>query len=66
MKYYFTMKESQDGTKTLVVCADDGINIFYTAPTIVNVFTGDRAVELFNELTDRAKEVANETISSRT
>ena len=56
MKYYFTMKESQDGTKALVVCLDDGINIFCSAPNIVNVFTGDRAVELFNELTDRCKE----------
>lgn len=59
MKYYFIMKESQDGTKTLVVCADDCLSIFGTAPNIVNVFTGDRAVELFNELTDRAKEADN-------
>lgn len=59
MKYYFIMKESQDGTKTLVVCAEDGINIFCSAPNIVNVFTGNEAVELFNKLTDRAKEADN-------
>ena len=56
VKYYFTMKESQDGTKALVVCSDDGINIFCTAPNIVNVFTGDRAVEIFKYLTDSCKE----------
>jgi hypothetical protein len=56
MKYYFVFEKSQEDIPTLIVYRDDGVFMFGASPRVVNVITGERAIQLFNELTEKAKE----------
>lgn len=61
MKYYFIFEKSQEGIPTLIVYRDNGMIMFGASPEVVNIITGERAIQLFNELKERAKEADNET-----
>lgn len=56
MKYYFIFKESQDGTPTLIIYQEDIMAMFGSSPKVIKVFTGEKATQLFNELSEKAKE----------
>lgn len=55
-KYYITFDNSQDDTPVLVVGKENS-GYFLSSPTIdiTNVITGNRAVELWDELTKNEK-----------
>lgn len=54
MKYYFVFEKSQEEIPTLIIYRDDGMSLFGTSPKIVKVFTGEKATQLFNELSENA------------
>lgn len=59
MKYYFVFEKSQEGIPTLIVYRDDGMFMFGSTPTVVNVFTGENAKQLFCKLTEKAMKVGD-------
>lgn len=60
MKYFFQMKEAQDGTPTLIVSLEEGSLMFGTHTKVVNVFIGKEAEDLYNKLLKRAEEAKND------
>ena len=62
MNYHFVFEKSNEDIPTLLVYRDDGMYMFGTTTyMIVKVITGERAIQLFNELTGKTKEADNDS-----
>ena len=53
MNYYFIFDNSQEDIPTLIVYRDDRTYFGCNSLTIINIFSGDTAKELFNKLTQK-------------
>lgn len=55
-EYYFALRKSQEGVKTLIVYTDGSVfSMTPAAPKVVKVITGNEAEQLYKVLTGKSE-----------